>query len=456
VSIHKMTEMDFEHARRKAFWRRVFSWIMGGRNDLLPFDEVREKLPFRGQHYIGLKQVPIDLIIGSSGRYRDFDRVFLPIQSRTRSRWLSIDQAHYEEVNLPPVELYKMGDIYFVKDGNHRVSVARERGQEFIDAIVIEIVVPFSLTSETDIAELILQSERLEFFEKTRLDQLRSENQINTSREGEYKELLEHIDVHRWYLGEQKGSEATYDEAVLSWYDTVYRPIVEVLIENNLLQDYSRLTETDLYLWIIKYLYYLKLAYRSEGTSDQAETPIQAKKIKEQVAKQVMDEYPQEPLTKLASALRSADWLDKLILNLERSAFLQKTSLNEYFPEATLETTVPNQYEKLLEHINVHRWYLGEQNKRDVSYEEAVKSWYQNVYFPLVKMIREQGILDDFPGRTETDLYLWIISHQWYLRESLGGEITVEQVVEELSDAYSQYPSEEILDVLKKSSKKDE
>jgi uncharacterized protein (DUF433 family) len=456
VSIHKMTESDFEHARRKAFWRRVFSWIVGERNDLLPFDEVREKLPFRGQHYVGLRQVPIDLIIGSSGRYRDFDRAFLPIQSRTRNRWLSIDQAHYEEINLPPVELYKMGDIYFVKDGNHRVSVARERGQEFIDAIVTEIVVPFSLTPDTDIAALVLQSEQLEFFETTRLDQLRPETNIHASIEGEYRELLEHIEVHRWYLGEQKRSEATYEEAVISWYDAVYLPIVEVLRENNLLEDYPHLTETDLYLWIIKYLYYLRQAYRGEGTSDQPATATPAKKIKEQAAKQVMEEYPQAPLAKLASALRSADWLDKLILNQERSGFLQKTRLHEYFPDAALETTVPSQYEKLLEHINVHRWYLGEQNKRDISYEEAVKSWYQNVYYPLVKMIREQEILEDFPGRTETDLYLWIISHQWYLRESLGGEVTVEQVVEELADAYSQYPGENILDVLKKSSKKEE
>ena len=456
MSIQKMTESDFENARRKAFWRRVLSWIMGERNDLLPFDEVREKLPFRGQHYVGLRQVPIDLIVGSSGRYRDFDRAFLPIQTRTRNRWLSIDQAHYQEIILPPVELYKMGDIYFVKDGNHRVSVARERGQEFIDAIVTEIVVPFSLTPDTDIAELVLQSERLEFFAVTKLDQLRPDNQIRASREGEYKELLEHIEVHRWYLGEQKGSEPTHEEAVLSWYDTVYLPVVEVLRENNLLQDYRHLTETDLYLWIIKYLYYLKQAYRGEGVGDQAETPAIAKKIKEQVAKQVLVEYPQAPLAKLASALRSADWLDKLILNQERSAFLQKTHLHEYFPDATLETTVPSQYEKLLEHINVHRWYLGEQNKRDVSYEEAVKSWYLNVYYPLIKMIREQQILEDFPGRTETDLYLWIISHQWYLRESIGWEVTVEQVIEELADAYSQYPGANILDVLRKSAKKEE
>ncbi len=450
MSIEKMAEMDFENARRKAFWRRVFSWIIGERNDLLPFDEVREKLPFRGQHYIGLRQVPIDQIVGSSGRYRDFDRAFLPVQTRTRGRWLSIDKAHYQDIILPPVELYKMGEIYFVKDGNHRVSVARERGQEFIDAFVTEIVVPFSLTPDTDIGELVLQSEQLEFFEQTQLDQLRPDNQIRASREGQYKELLEHIAVHRWYLGEQKGAEVPYQEAVLSWYDTVYRPIVDMLREINLLQDYPNLTETDLYLWIIKYLYYLKQAYKGESAGEDEEKPTPEAKIRAQIARKVMDEYPMAPLKKLASALRSADWIDRLILNQERAAFLRRTRLNEYFPDAKMETTVPGQYDKLLEHINVHRWYLGEQKASEVSYEDAVKSWYQNVYLPLVLLIREQGILEEFPGRTETDLYLWIISHQWYLRETLGSEVPIEQVVEELAEAYSQNPSEHILDVVQK------
>jgi hypothetical protein len=105
-----------------------------GENELLPYDEVRKHLPIRGQHDIGLQQVPISQIVGSLGRYRDFDRAFLPLQKRTKDRWVSIDKAQYEEVGLPPIETYKIGEVYFVKDGNHRVSVARERGQDFVDA----------------------------------------------------------------------------------------------------------------------------------------------------------------------------------------------------------------------------------------------------------------------------------------------------------------------------------
>jgi hypothetical protein len=434
-----MAEFDYDRARRKAFWRRIFAWIAGESNELLPFDDVREKLRIKGQHYLGLKQVPIEKIIGSSGRYRDFDRAFSPIQTRTRSRWLNIDKAHYDEVALPPVELYKMGEIYFVKDGNHRVSVARERGQEFIDAYVVEIVVPFILTEEVRLDELVLQQERSDFFEKTRLDVLRPDNQINTSLEGQYPELLEHIDVHRWYLGVQRKKEVSYEEAVLSWYDTVYLPLVNELRQQNLPGEFARTGETDLYLWVMKYVYYLRQTYTDEAAVDLIDgSSLQA--VTEEAVKQAVDESPLPQLRKLASVVRKADWLVTVILSQERATFYQQTKLNDLVKDPALETSITGQYEKLLEHISVHRWYLGVQKGTEIPYEEAVISWYNNVYMPLVLMVREQDILSDFPGRTETDLYLWIISHQWYIRENLGEEISAEEAADQLVDNYPSKP----------------
>jgi hypothetical protein len=133
---------DFERARRRAFWRDLLSRLTRKGNDLLSFDQVRQDLPLTKQHYRGLQAVPLNHIVGSEGRYRDFDRDFFPRQTRTKARWLSINQAHYQAMPLPPVELFKVGQVYFVRDGNHRVSVARAHGQEFIDAYVIEIDVP--------------------------------------------------------------------------------------------------------------------------------------------------------------------------------------------------------------------------------------------------------------------------------------------------------------------------
>jgi hypothetical protein len=114
---------------------------------------------------------------------------------------------------------------------------------------------------------------------------------------------------------------------------------------------------------------------------------------------------------------------------------------DEIRPGAFVETTVPGQYGKLLEHIQVHRWYLGESRGAEVAIGEAVASWYDNVYLPLVQILREQEILDEFPGRTETDLYLWIIAHQWYLQQTYGGIVSLEQAAEQFTEEHSPQPT---------------
>ncbi len=135
---------DFEQATRKANWRDWFSWLTHKNNNLMSLDEILCCVPVKNQHHLGYQFVPLNKIVGSEGRYREFDRSFLPRQTHTKGRWVSIDKAHYKAVTLPPVELIKIGQDYFVRDGNHRVSVARVRGQEFIDAYVTEIVAPVS------------------------------------------------------------------------------------------------------------------------------------------------------------------------------------------------------------------------------------------------------------------------------------------------------------------------
>lgn len=130
---------DFDRAVSKAHWRDWLSWLFKRNNNLISFDEIRQTLSFKRQRYLGLQIVPLRNIVGSEGRHRDFDRAFYPRQPYVKDRWMSIDKAHYAEVSLPPVELFKIDGVYFVRDGNHRISVARARGQQFIDAYVTEI-----------------------------------------------------------------------------------------------------------------------------------------------------------------------------------------------------------------------------------------------------------------------------------------------------------------------------
>jgi hypothetical protein len=429
MTIDSMTNEDFERAYSKAFWRKVLKMLSGENNELLPFDSVREQLPLKGQHYIGLKQVPIDQIVGSLGRYRDFDRAFLPLQKRTKSRWISIDRAHYQEVELPPVDLYKMGEVYFVKDGNHRVSVARERGQAFIDAYVTEIEVPILLTADLELSDLILKREYAIFLEQTDITHIRPEASIELTLPGEYERILEQISVHRWYLGEQKKGDVPYTEAVASWFDNVYSPLVQLIEQDALSEKFPNRTAADLYLWITEYLWYLREAYRDQFDFGKA-------------AQHFIQNFADWPASKLVNLLKKVSWVDYLILKQEKEIFYKKTGIQEVCEGVSIDLTMPGLYEKLIQHIDAHRWYLGLQRKTEVPYLEAVQSWCANVYLPLVHLIREQCILDEFPGRTEADLYLWIIEHQGFLREEFGEEVSLDEAAEHFTEDYSPDPQE--------------
>ncbi len=417
---HQFAQEDFNRALRKGFWRKIHARLTGKSVALLPYDDVRQHFSLRGQRYIGLQTVPLDHIVGSVGRYRDFDRAFTPTQTRTASRWMSIDVAHYQDIPLPPVELYKIGEVYFVKDGNHRVSVARERGQTEIDAYVIEIDIPVSLTPDIEPDKLQLKKEYAEFIEKTGILKLRPGANLEFTLPGEHERLLEHISAHRWYLGEKRGGEVSFSEAVESWYDNVYLPLVRVIREQGLLEKFPGRTETDLYLWVSEYQWFLQEAYHDNE-------PI--KKAAEKFASQ----YRDAPTRKVIRQLKQARWVDHLILQQERANFFESTQLHETRPGAKIELTLPGKYEKLLEHIRVHRWYLGEERQEEVPFEEAAASWYDKVYLPIIEIIRQQEVLKYFPARTETDLYLWILEHRSRLAAELGWDIAPETVVTDLA-----------------------
>ena len=264
--------IDFDTARRKAFWNEIVSFLSGRPNRLLSWDEVRDKLGVRGQVYWGIRAVPVDKIIGSVGRYRDFDRVFLPTQDRTASRWRSIARAHYDDVSLPPVKLYKIGDAYFVLDGNHRVSVAREQGVEFVDAEVIEAATRVPVTADLDAGDLEIKGEYTRFLERTRLDELRPDQRIEFTIGGGYERLLEHIAVHRYFMGLEQQRFIPEDEAVCDWYEHVYLPLVYIIREKDILADFPGRTEADLYLWVMDHQHYLRERFGpGVGTGQAAE-----------------------------------------------------------------------------------------------------------------------------------------------------------------------------------------
>ena len=247
-------ERDFGEARARAFWNDVASFLARRPNELLSFDAVRSSLPIYGQSYRGVQEVPVSQIVGTTtNRYADFDRAFLPSQARTKMRWKKIDELRLRDVNLPPIQLYQVGNVYFVRDGHHRVSVARQMGQEFIDAEVIEMQTRTPLTNDLkrlDPSNLEALGEYASFLEKTQLDKLRPDIHLDFSQPGGYARLLEHIVVHQYFLGLDYQRDVSWEEAVTDWYNFIFTPIANLIRERNMLREFPKRTEADLYLWI--------------------------------------------------------------------------------------------------------------------------------------------------------------------------------------------------------------
>ena len=243
--------LDFSRARRRAKLEQVLARVTGASTELLNYDEVRKKLKATHTTKRGLQDIPIDAIVGSVGRYTDFTRSFLPRQDKDKSRWARVEAAMTDLGGLPPVEVYQIGDTYFVMDGNHRVSVARQLGAAYVEAYVTECHTSVPLTPDVKAEDLIVKAEYADFLEHTRLDTLRPDADLSMSLPGKYRDLEEHISVHRYFMGVEQEREIPVAEAVAHWYDEVYWPVIEIIRENGILRNFPDRTETDLYLWIL-------------------------------------------------------------------------------------------------------------------------------------------------------------------------------------------------------------
>jgi len=260
--LNSQTRNDFNRARFKSFLNRVFSILSGKRNSLLSYDEVKEKLKIGGPIYRGVKTVRLEDIAGSLNRYHEFDNAFLPKEGQLAGRWQKVDRAFYEDIHLPPVVLYKVGQVYFVVDGHHRVSVAREQGQEFIEAEVRECATRVNITPDIRPEDFEILGSKVDFLERTALDKLRPDANIKLNIPDGFARMLEHIAVHRYFMGLDFKRDIPEAEAVTHWYDTVYLPIVAVIRESGLLEDFPGKTEGDLYMWTLDHQHYL---YQEEG-----------------------------------------------------------------------------------------------------------------------------------------------------------------------------------------------
>jgi len=249
VTYHRAI-LDFRRARRQAERELRLARLTGKSAELLPFEDVRRLLGRQTRHELGLRDIPLDAIVGSVGRYSDFTRSFLPLQDGGEERWARVQVKTQEMGGLPPIDVYKVGEAYFVRDGHHRVSVARQHGATHIEAFVTEIETDVSISPEDSPEDVILKGEYADFLELTQLGQVRPEADLRVSVPGQYAVLLEQIESYRRASGLEQGQELSIGEAAARWYDESYLPVVQLIREQEILEGFPHRTEADLYLWI--------------------------------------------------------------------------------------------------------------------------------------------------------------------------------------------------------------
>ena len=252
---------DFLRARRHAAMARVAARLRGVPDDVrqvLPYEEVIEALGFVSERQIGPKVVPLDEIVGTVDRTRDFDRNFRPTSGRVRSRWESIAAAMRRGEPMPPVDLLQIGEIYFVRDGHHRVSVARALGRTDIDAFVTEVVTRVGADHAITYAELPFKSLERVFFERVPLPKdARSEIQLSDS--WDYARLAENVEAWGFRTSRDRGEAINRRETAFLWLENEYRPVVEMLREADLI---GSSTETEAYMRVSSQRYRLLRTHR--------------------------------------------------------------------------------------------------------------------------------------------------------------------------------------------------
>ena len=259
----------FQGLRAKAFLQEMMSLLRGQSAELLCFDDVRARLRLREQSYRGLQDIPVDKIIGSVGRHKEFTQTFLPKSNETKERWSRV----YAKVNtlegVPPIEVYQVDDVYFVRDGNHRVSVAREIGAKTIQAYVTELPTEIDLEPGMTLEDLDAAAAYVAFIDETQLKYTHPHHQsIQLSDLSGYAKLMGHIYLHGQVMEQVRGEPVTTSEAAADWYDCIYRPALTLIDRYKVLDitgENKKHTEADLYVWMIDHLRDIRRRYGSEA-----------------------------------------------------------------------------------------------------------------------------------------------------------------------------------------------
>ena len=242
-------QTDFTRARRRRTLDRLTARLRREPADfhlILPFEEVVQALGYRGERRLGLQTIALDMIVGTVGRERDFDRRFRPTSRRTRKRWERIATASRRGQAFPPIDVYRIGEVHFVKDGHHRVSIARAQGLPDIDAYVTEVHTELGAEHTITLRDLPLKSHTRLFFERVPLP-AEARERIKLSDEWRYASLAEQVEAWGFRLIQELRTPLDRHEVARRWFDDEYVPVVEMLREADLI---GKRTETETYMTV--------------------------------------------------------------------------------------------------------------------------------------------------------------------------------------------------------------
>lgn len=301
-------ESDFARARNKALFNEIQHLLTPEEAAMISLKAVRKVIKTQSETYIGMKVIPINKIVGSEGRYRDFDNQFFPKRSIIKERWEHVDEAVIKDIVLPPIKVYELGGLYFVRDGNHRVSVAKSKGVEFIDAEVVSLQTEIKLSPARTLNGMmkqIISYEKRNFYFETNFGDITDYWVLDFSTAGQYDVIYNHILTHKYFINQNQTEEIPMEDAILSWFNNVYLPVVTTIQKYKIMKYFRKNTVSDLYVWMITFYDELKKKFGDE-------LPLE----------QIVHDIKREKKFSLLSRVRN--FIKKYILKKEISNFSHK------------------------------------------------------------------------------------------------------------------------------------
>jgi hypothetical protein len=370
----------FDRAYRKG--RRdtnVLSRLRGQDNGILRLDDVVAVVPIQGESYQGVEDIPVDRIIGTENRGDDYSRAFLPLKRSLSGRWMQLHQLLAHTEFDEPISVIEAGGSYFVRDGNHRVSVAQSLGRTFLNAIVTRYDTPISIPPDLDRNQLSLIRQKVRFHQRTGTFDVLDDSHFSVACPSTWKYLEREINEYNysWFVRRFGRQPENRKEQVLTWYENLYRPALDFIRQNYLTYLFPGMRETDVFVEM------LRLWNSHENPDDLWFGDVYRKFAIRQRRRQLLRAIPQTFLNSIRAVVESPED--------EYRRFLEISRVHQLVPGFR---PLPKRkgFYRFLHHELVHRFAPGLKSElgRAPHIQELTALWHERFYAPVAEHARRR------------------------------------------------------------------